>query len=152
MNHKSRTLFYVTAKALLSIMMFMLQTIDLCRRIKLLMKQRGIKQETLALAIGKQRPTLANKLMGRTKLYYDEIVAISEALGAPDLVADTREWQPRLDPKVTVLIKAMEQLPLSIQHKQWRKILDDLYWYARETHGRPLDGHARRKPRRKLSA
>lgn len=120
-------------------MMFMLQTRDVCRRIKVLMKQRGVKQETLALAIGRKRPTLANKLLGRTKLYYDEIVTISEALGAPDLVADARDWQPRMDPKVTVLAKAIEQLPPAMQQKQWRKIFDDLAWYAREAHAPPLE-------------
>lgn len=118
----------------------MLQTLDLCRRIKALLKQHGIKQATAALAINKDRSTLANKLAGRTQLYYDEVVKISELLGAPNLVSGTSEWQPQLDPKLMVLAAAFAQLPAEIQREMWLRLWRDLTYYTKHTTHNPL-GH-----------
>lgn len=101
-------------------MMLMRRSDEIIRLVKSVIRKRQVKEEALAQAIGKARQTLNKKLNGFVPLFYDEVVAMAEFLGMPDLAGKDTEPPDKWDPRITYLVDTLMQLSTSDRREFYR--------------------------------
>ena len=101
-------------------MVLMRRSQEINSLVKGVIQNRQIKEEALAQAIGKARQTLNKKLNGLVPLFYDEVVAMSEFLGMPDLAGKDTEPPAKWDPAAQTLLELLSMLPKNDRRDLYR--------------------------------
>jgi len=89
-------------------------------RITRLRKTRGIRQQTLADAIGVTHSSIANAEVGRQRLPLDKLLAIAQSLGTtlPELLDTERELPTLIEPLPAETFSAMTDAVARLEEAQ----------------------------------